>query len=118
MAKEANNIGLHISDGYRTARRTTSIFCALALAWVAAQFDFKTVSLGYISGVDLSHASISLILACVIAYASVRLVLEYAMQSVEIRRWQFAQVDFKLSVFLVRAAILLISQKYRLQKDA
>lgn len=109
MAAVAKNMSFQISEGYRAARRTTSILCAIALAWVAAQFDFKTVSLGYLGGVDLSQASISLVLFCAIAYTSVRLVFEYAMQSVEIRRWKFAQADFELSVFLIRAAILMLA---------
>lgn len=35
--------------------------------------------------------------------------LEFAMQSVKVRRWRFAQADFKLSVFLVRATILVLA---------
>ena len=31
------------------------------------------------------------------------------MQSVEVRRWRFAQVDFKLSVFLVRISIVILA---------
>lgn len=109
LAMETKNHILQLNDGYRSTRRTISVICAVALAWSAAQFDLKTISLGFAGSVDLSHASIPLILICAIAYASARCVLEFAMQSVEVRRWRFAQVDFKLSVLLVRATILILA---------
>lgn len=98
-----------LSEGYRAARRMHSFFCAIALAWSAAQFDLKTISTGYIGNIDLSRASIPLILACVIVYSTVRLVLEFKMQSVEVRRWGYAQTDFKISSYLVRFTILILA---------
>lgn len=109
MATEAKSPTLQISEGYRAARRTTSILCALALAWSAAQFDLKTISLGFAGSIDLSRASVPLILVCAIAYTTARCGLEFAMQSVEVRRWRLAQTDLKLSVFLVRATILVLA---------
>ena len=47
-------------------------------------------------------------MACAIAYAMTRCVLEFVMQPVEVRRWNLAQVDFKITVFLVRAAALIL----------
>lgn len=104
-----NILTLQISEGYRAARRTVSILCALALAWSAAQFDFQSISLGPVGSLDLSHASIPIILVCAIIYTMTRLILEFAMQSVEVRRWIYAQTDFKLSVFLVQATILILA---------
>jgi len=98
-----------LSEGYRAARRMNSFFCAIALAWSAAQFELKALSLGYFGNIDLSRASIPLILACAIAYSTIRLVLEFEMQSVEIRRWGFAQTDFKISIYLVRFSILILA---------
>lgn len=108
MATNTTNVNLQLSEGYRAARRITSILCALALAWSAAQFDFRTINLSIVGGVDLSRASIPLLLACAIAYTMTRLVLEFAMQPVEVRRWRYAQADFKLSVFLTRATALVL----------
>lgn len=88
--------------------RTKSILCAISLAWSAAQFDLKTLSLGFIGNIDLSRASILLILVCAIAYTAARYVLEFEMQSVEVRRWLLAQADFKMSIFLVRVTILIL----------
>jgi hypothetical protein len=45
-----------LSEGYRSARRMTSLFCAIALAWSAAQFELKALSLGYFGNIDLSRA--------------------------------------------------------------
>jgi hypothetical protein len=109
VATESKSSTLQISEGYRAARRTTSILCALALAWSAAQFDLKTISLGFAGSVDLSRASVPLILLCAIAYSSARCGLEFAMQSVEVRRWRLAQSDLELSVFLVRGTLLVLA---------
>ncbi len=98
-----------LSEGYRAARRMNSFFCAIALAWSAAQFDLKSLSIGYFGTIDLSRASIPLILACVIGYSTVRFVLEFKMQSVEVRRWGYAQTDFKMSIYLVRFTILILA---------
>jgi len=98
-----------LSEGYRAARRMNSFFCAIALAWSAAQFDLKTLSTGYVGNIDLSRASIPLIVASIIAYSTVRFVLEFKMQSVEVRRWGYAQTDFKISIYLVRFTILILA---------
>lgn len=109
MDTETKSHALQLSEGYRSGRRTTSVLCAVALGWSAAQFDLKTISLGFVGSVDLSRASVPLIFVCAIAYSMARCVLEFAMQSVEVRRWRFAQADIKLSVFLVRATILMLA---------
>ena len=98
-----------LSTGYRAARRMNSFFCAIALAWSAAQFDLKVLSLQYLGNIDLSRASIPLILTCAVAYSTIRLVLEFRMQSVEIRRWVYAQTDFNISIYLVRLTILMVA---------
>jgi hypothetical protein len=98
-----------LSEGYRAARRMNSFFCGIALAWSAAQFDLKALSVGYFANIDLSRASIPLILACAIAYSTIRFVLEFEMQSVEVRRWGYAQRDFEISIFLVRFTILILA---------
>lgn len=107
-AKAAAPPTLQLSEGYRHARRLTSILCALALAWGAAQFELKILSLGPAGSVDLSSASLPIILACAIAYAMTRCVIEFAMQPIDVRRWGLAQVDFKITVFLVRATALIL----------
>ncbi len=108
MAAEINPPTLQISDGYRHARRTTSILCAVALAWAAAQVDFKSLNFGPAGSVDLSNASLPLILACAIAFAITRCTIEFAMQPESVRRWPLAQADFNLTVFIVRAAALIL----------
>lgn len=99
---------LQLSDAYRRARGFTTILCAIALAWGAAQFEFKSLNFGAAGSVDLSSASVPLILACAIAYAMTRCTIEFAMQPESVRRWRLAQADFKLTVFLVRTAALIL----------
>ncbi len=107
MASESQNL-LQVSDGYRGARRLTSLVCALGLGWSAAQFEVKYLSLGP-AGLDLSNASFSLMLAGGIAYMTARCVIEFAMQPDSVRRWYLAQIDFKISLFLVRATFLMLA---------
>jgi hypothetical protein len=47
-------------------------------------------------------------MACAIAYAMTRCVLEFAMQPIDVRRWNLAQIDFKITLLLVRAAALIL----------
>jgi len=100
---------LEITDGYRGARRLTSLLCAVGLGWSTAQFEVKSLSLGPAGTIDLSNASFSLTLACGIIYMMVRCTIEFAMQPIEVRRWHLAQSDFRLSVFLVQATLLMLA---------
>lgn len=98
-----------ISKGYRSARRNTSILCALALSWSAAQIDFQTLVASPIGTIDISRAVIPLLFFFGVVYATGQLILEYAMQCVEVRRWRYAQYDLKLTVLLVRVTILVLA---------
>ncbi len=79
MKNDIKGLSLRLSEGYRAARRLNSILCAITLAWSAAQFDIKTLSMKYIGSNDFSRASIPVILICTIAYTTTRCVLEFAM---------------------------------------
>jgi len=100
---------MEITDAYRHARRNTSILCGISLAWSAAQFELKSLSFGPAESIDLSHASVPIMLACGIVYTLTRCAIEFAMQSVDVRRWRLAQIDFKITVFLVRATLLMLA---------
>jgi hypothetical protein len=100
---------MEITDAYRRARRNTSVLCGIGLAWSAAQFELKELNFGSAGSVDISHASVPLMLACGIVYTLIRCIIEYAMQSDDVRRWRLAQIDFKITVFLVRATLLILA---------
>ncbi len=100
---------MEITNAYRQTRRNTSILCCIGLAWSAAQFEFKSLSFGPIDSIDLSYASVPLMLACGILYTLTRCTIEFAMQSDDVRRWHLAQIDFKITVFLVRATLLILA---------
>lgn len=102
-------INVEIVDAYRKTRRNTSIFCGIAIAWSAAQFDIKTLNIGALGKVDISGASIPIILACVIIYTMARCTLEFMMQPNEIRRWNLAQIDYRITLNLVRISFLIIA---------
>ena len=100
---------LSIGSEYRESRRITSLFCAIGLGWSGAQFELKSLTLGSAGVVDLTSASIPLILTCGIVYMTVKAIVGYAMQSKEVRRWHLAQVDFKIFLFLVRTTLLMLA---------
>ena len=100
---------LELSTGYRSARKLTALFCAIGIGWSAAQFDIQTAKLSLGLNVSFSNASISLILVCCILYMVSRCYIEYCMQTVEVRRWELANLDFSLTSFFAQAAILALA---------
>ena len=100
---------LTIGTDYRSARRLTSLFCAVGLGWSAAQFELTSVSLGSVGVIDVTNGSIPLILACAIVYMTIKSIIGFGMQPKEVRRWSLAQLDCKLCWFLVRATLLMLA---------
>ncbi len=100
---------MEIADAYRKARRNTSIFCGISLAWSAAQFDLKSLNIDAAGRVDISGASISIILVCLVVYTMVQCTIEFMMQPNEIRRWNLAQIDYRITLNLVRISLLTIA---------
>lgn len=100
---------MEVTDAYRKARRNTTIFCGISLAWSAAQFDLNSLIIGAAGKVDISNASIPVILACLIIFAMGRCTIEFMMQPKEIRRWQLAQIDYKITLNLLRLSLLTIA---------
>lgn len=98
-----------LNDGYASARKITAIFCGLSIAWSALQFEINTIQTEAFGEVDLSGASIPFLLVVIIAYNAFRTTLEFMMQSVEIRRWRYAQLDFKSLFWLTQAALTLLA---------
>lgn len=103
------NSQLILSDAYRSSRSKTSIFCAVGLAWSAAQFEFEKVLLAGLGELDLSRASIALLISLCILYSFTRCTTEYAMQVKNVRRWRLARFDYKLSLNLVRGSVLMLA---------
>lgn len=100
---------LQLTEGYRIARRTTSLVCMIAIAWSTAQFEIRTVNAGFLNNLELTNDSIPIILISVVAYVCIRFIIEFCMQPLEVRRWKAAQIDFKLSIALVQLTIVLLS---------
>jgi len=100
---------MEITAAYRHARRSTSVLCGIGLARSTAQFELKSLSFGPANSIDLSHASVPIMLACGIVYTLTRCTIEFAMQFDDVRRWRLAQIDFKITVFLVRTTLLMLA---------
>ncbi|MGF6094751.1 hypothetical protein [Pseudomonas sp. 18175] len=98
-----------LSDGYAATRDITAIFCGLSMAWSALQFEINSIQTETFGEVDLSGASIPLLFITIIAYNSFRTTVEFMMQSVEIRRWRYAQLDFKSIFWLTQASLTLLA---------
>ena len=100
---------MEITEAYRKARRNTSIFCGVSLAWSAAQFELNSLTIATAGKVDISNSSIPVILVCLIIFSMGRCTIEFMMQEKEIRRWQLAQIDYKITLNLLRLSLLTIA---------
>jgi hypothetical protein len=103
------NPKLELSDAYRKSRGSVSILSGIAIAWAAAQFDFTEMKLPMLGDIKLSGYGIPLILASCIVYAITRSTIEFVMQSVDVRRWKLAQLDYKITLVVSVASILFLS---------
>ena len=97
------------TDGYRRERRTMVTLCALGMGWSTAQLELNSLSLGALGIIDFSSASVPIALTFGIVYVMVRYTLEFAMQSLEIRRWRLAQTDYLITLRLVQFTLLLLA---------
>ena len=83
--------------------------CALGMGWSTAQFELNSISLGPLGTIDLSSASVPIVLTLGVVYFMVRYTLEFAMQSLEVRRWSLAQTDYRITLRLVQFTLLLLA---------
>lgn len=98
-----------ISAAYRKSRRNTSVLSGIGIAWSAAQFEIKTMSLGTLGGVNIEGASIPILISILCVYAAVRCTIEYMMQTDSVRRWPLAQLDYRITLYLVRFSLLALT---------
>ena len=98
-----------LSEGYRRARRNSSIVCGISMAWAASQFELKVLTISNIGNIDISGATIPLVCAFAIIYTFIRSSLEFVMQIKDVRRWLYAQYDYRLILEFSRIALLLLA---------
>jgi hypothetical protein len=104
---EAVDVGpLQLSAGYRSVRRLATVFCAITIAWSSAQVELRTLKLEVAGELDLNGAFLPLLLLAALIYSCARCAVEYGMQSVEVRRWGYAQADFRISLVLMQFALI------------
>jgi hypothetical protein len=100
---------LELSQGYRSARRLSTVLCAITIAWSSAQVELRTLKLEFAGELDLNAAFIPLLLLASLLYVCARGAVEFAMQAIEVRRWGYAQIDLKISVGLMQFALLALA---------
>lgn len=105
MSKEVNEM----SSAYRNSRRNTSILCGIGIAWAAAQFEIKTMSLGTLGGVNIERASIPILIAILCVYTMTRCTIEFMMQPKPVRRWPLARLDYRITLCLVRFTLVVLT---------
>ena len=105
MSKETNEI----SSAYRNSRRNTSILCGIGIAWAAAQFELKTLFLGTLGDVNIERASIPILIAILCIYTMTRCTIEFMMQPKPVRRWPLAQLDYRITLYLVRFTLVVLT---------
>jgi hypothetical protein len=102
--------GRSLSEPYRTARRTLVAVCGVCLAWSTAQFSldqFRADAAGVT--VNLSNASVPLLLGATLVYLTGRWTMEFAMMPRHVRRWPLAQLDFRAVSIVARFALLALT---------
>lgn len=72
----------------------------------------KSLELGEYANIDFSRASIPTILIALIVYSVIRLTIEFMMQPRKVRRWKLAQKNYRLSLNLIRFALLVLAVTY------
>lgn len=100
---------LEVSSSYRSSRRNTSVLCAIGIAWAAAQLEFTSLSLGSVGEVTIQTASIPIIVAIMCLYSMARSTIEYMMQADPVRRWSLAQVDYVITLYIVRFTVVCLT---------
>lgn len=106
MSENQDTQGLALSASYRRSRTIVATVCGLSIAWSAAQIEFNTISLGSVGTLDMSNASIPLVLVVALGFMFSRLLVEFCMQPIQVRRWALARTDLNLTLWLFRAAIV------------
>lgn len=96
---------LSVADAYRKCRTTVGALCGLSIAWSAAQIEFKSLQIGAAGALEMTNSAVPLILLIAIAFSFSRLLVEYCMRPVEVRRWSLAKTDLRITIWLVRASI-------------
>lgn len=105
---ETNNLK-EISSDYRSSRKAVSIFCGIGIAWAAAQFEIKQLSLGPLGNVDIENSSIPIIIAVLCIYSMYRSTLEFMMQPKTVRRWPLAKIDYQVTLYLFRFTLVALT---------
>lgn len=120
MPERTMDVKLEVSEGYRKARGKHAVVAAVSIAWGAAQIEIGTMSLGVFTSNIVTSSAVIVGLFSLLLYFSARTVIEYAMQTVEVRRWRLAQLDFHLALNLFRISlfVLTVSTVSRNQESA
>ncbi len=98
-----------ISAAYRNSRRNTSVLSGIGIAWSAAQFEIKTMSIGTLGGANIEGASIPILISILCIYAAVRCTIEYMMQNDSVRRWPLAQLDYRITLYITRFSLIALT---------
>ena len=99
-----------LAEPVRAARRTLVVICALCIAWASAQFTIPDPKID-LAGIilDFKNASVPIVLAVLLVYATIRWIIEFAMMPRHIRRWPLAQFDFRFLFVIARFALLTLA---------
>jgi hypothetical protein len=104
-----------LSASYRKSRNILTLFCGLGLAYSAAQFEVKSLELGFLGNVIIENSAVPIIIGGICLYGILRTTLDFMMQSKLVRRWRLAQTDYKITTYLFRVTFfsLIISTLFR-----
>jgi len=100
---------INFSSDYRATRNMTSVFFGIGIAWAAAQFDIKELSLGPLGSVSIDNSWIPFIIGSLSIFMMFRTTLEFMMQPKKVRRAPLAKLDYRVTIYLVRFNIVVLS---------
>ena len=100
---------MELTEAYRKARRNIAALSAVGIGWSTAQFQLNSLSIVGVGTIDTSNASVSVVISLGIVYLMSRCTLDFAMQPVDVRRWDLAQIDFKLTIRIAQVSFLLLA---------
>lgn len=104
------NLGRELPESVRSARRTLIAVCALGGAWSLALFNVKSFTVEALGvQLDLKQSTVPFMLELAVLYFTVRWLIEFTMLPRNVRRWPMAQFDARFTLWIARAAIVVVS---------
>ena len=104
------NVERALPDSVRNARRILVAVCALGCAWSLSLFNVQSFTVEALGvQLDLKQSTVPFMLELAVLYFTARWLIEFAMLPRRVRRWPMAQLDARLTLWIARAALVIVA---------